>query len=466
MQFEQIKHIKTYWNPNQSKKHKAMESLSSYLQHALKEHEIVESIAKAFSAKPEFSCIVDYLYPNSGKRADVMLLYNKKPYACIEVKTSLQSDRALDGGEKQLESGRDILLLRFGILTDGKETILYDWWQDPEKQKTKWGKLAQVAEKLYQAKDETILQISINRLNNIKKNFCDLFNKLFPEKKISVNQIEFGDGTSLKLNKDIERAFFDSLFPPFLGSEVCRFTTLGSIFATIDKRSFRMLATEGMNDIEDGTFLWKKLYGEKDQEKALPKNREPIFILSCSPIDSALDLTMWRLYADDTKGVCLEFVTDNVEHYDGFYLREVQYDGENNVIERLKLLIQGFGEATGYTFVFNYWELWSAFVKSKEYKVEKEIRLAYIPSLVDTKKPTKQWLITDSNKIVSEYIDFKEEFLYIFPLQLKKVWLGASCPEKKVNEIQLKKMIESTKEFKGKNIEVEVSKIDNYRPSK
>lgn len=445
-----------------------MTDLSSYLQHALKEHEIVESIAKAFSAKPEFSCVVDYPYPNSGKRADAMLLYNKKPYACIEVKSDLHNDRALDGAKKQLEIGRDILLLRFGILTDGKDTILYDWWLEKEAQETKGETLDQVVEHLYKTKDETILQVSINMINNAKKTLCNIFNEIFPESKITVDHIEPGDGTTMKLNEIVERKLFDSLFPPFLESEVCRFTTLASIFSTFDKKTYRMMATEGMNDIEDGTFLWKKLYGEKDQETTLPKERESIFILSCSPIQSVSDLTMWRLYADDTKGVCLEFNVDNAESHDGFYLRKVQYEDNapDNIIERFRQVIQTFNEVSKYTFVFNYWDLWSAFVKSKEYAVENEIRLAYIPSLAKTTKPKKEWIITKSNQIISEYVDIKVDSSTPFPIQLKKIWLGVSCPERDVNKKQLKKMIDSTEEFNNRKIDVDLSSVTNYRPAK
>lgn len=456
-----------------------MKNLSTYLQQSLKEREITDSVKSIIMSNSEFSCVKEYQYPNSFKRADLMVLYNKEPYASIEVKTNLRHTRVQELGKQQLEYGRDRLLMRFGILTDGSYSILYDWWKDRSEQEIKNQTLEQIIDYIYDERDKTILQVyseNINKpdkekydINTYKEKFCKIFNEIFLEKKILITDVEIEKGKTIKLKEDVENDLFDKLFPLLKENEVCRFTSLSSVFATIENNSYRMVATDGMNDTEDGTFLWKKLYGDKAKEMLLPLKKETIFILSCSPTKSISDLTMWRLYADDTRGVCLEFDVKTIDANNGFFLRKVSYeeDNPNNILVRFTQLIKEFQEeSNGFIFVFNNWDLWRAFIKSKEYKVEQEIRLAFIPSKYGTRKPEIKWLMTTSNHIISEYVDLEENQSLPFPLQLKKIWLGAACPEKNVNKLQLKKMIESIDGFKGKNIEVEVSIIDNYRPSK
>lgn len=456
-----------------------MEDLSTYLKHSMKESEIVNRVQAMFSTKPEFTCAMEYLYSDSFKRADIMVFYNEEPYACIEVKTNLSYDRAKENGKQQLEYGRDRLLLRFGVLTDGKHAILYDWWKDGEEQEIRNKTLEQIIDYIYDERDKTILQTYTEKTNKHDKKkydvntyiekFCKIFNEIFPEQKISIADVETGKGKTIKLKEDVEYALFDTLFPPFEGNEVCRFTTLSSIFASLDNNSYRMVATDGMNDTEDGTFLWKELYGEKEKEQLLPKERRTIFIWSCSPIESVSDLTMWRLYADDTRGVCLEFNTKTMDEKEGFFLRKVCYEDDQpyNIFVRFVRLLKEFQEESGgFIFVFNNWDLWRAFIKSKEYKVEQEIRLAFIPSKDGIVQPEIKWLMTKSNQIISEYLDIKDDSMKSFPLELKKIWIGAACPERAVNKQQLKKMIETSEGFKGKNIEVDISKVDNYRPSK
>ena len=313
-----------------------MEDLSTYLKHSMKESEIVNRVQAMFSTKPEFTCAMEYLYSDSFTRADIMVFYNEEPYACIEVKTNLSYDRAKENGKQQLEYGRKKLLLRFGILTDDREAILYDWWKDGAEQEIRNKTLKQIIDYIYKERGKTILQFYAENtygqdkekydINIYKEKFCKIFNEIFPEQKISIADVETGKGKTIKLKENVENTLFDTLFPPFDGNELCRFTTLSSIFASIENNSYRMVATDGMNDTEDGTFLWENLYGDTEKEKLLPLERETIYIWSCSPIKSISDLTMWRLYADDTRGVCLEFNAKTIDVNEGFFLRKVSYE--------------------------------------------------------------------------------------------------------------------------------------------
>ena len=442
-----------------------MKDLSTYLKESLQQGRVAQQLTAALATYKEFSYIQEYEYQFTGMHADFMLMYKSLPFAVIGVKRDLTNHNLVKMGEAQLATGRVYSLLRFGILTDGNNVYLYDWWQDEQKQRITNLTLVEAINYIYQTRDESILHANIDNLNKSKEKLHKLINQIFPHVQIQITEIEVGESKIIKLQKQAECRLFDTLFPPCKEPKICRFTTLPSFFTTVEKNSFRMFATEGMNDTEDSNFLWEKLYGKKDKERILPTDRDSIFILSCSPIKTAEELTMWRLYGDDTKGVCLVFdIGDNAQK-DGFSLREVQYEGISDIIDNFKILTKSFYEETGFIFVFNYWDLWGAFVKSKEYAIESEIRLAYIPSLSNNACREKKWIITKSNQIVSEYADFEECAAKTFPLRLKSVILGASCPEKEINMTQLKKMIESSKGFGGKNISVELSEITNYRPS-
>lgn len=438
-----------------------MESLSAYIKSSLIEENVEKQLTDVLKGYKGLSVVPEYEYPLSGLCADFMLMQNNKPFVAIEVKTNLEDNGTKEVGRRQLERGRNFLNLRFGILTDAKKYILYDWWHAEEEEFTysDLGDLISfLINKRYISADASLY----------KEYLTNLFSREFPSLTISKGDIDFDkEKNTIRLGEDDELKLFNILFPSVSTRSVCRYTTLSSLFAILENESYRMFATEGMNDIEDGMYLWNKLYNEKQKDAYLAPHRKSVYIMSCSPMKKRDDLTMWRLYGNDAKGMCLTFKVRKTANKEGFYFRKVRYD--HDIIEKLRVLTKynSTDEHKNYpTFIFNYWELWGAFVKSAEYKIEEEIRLAYIPSPKSRKIDNdKQWMLLQPNSIVCNYADFKES-IAPFPLNMTQILLGASCPEKNVNKLQLKKMIEASEEFKGKNIEVEISDVDNYRPSK
>ena len=167
---------------------------------------------------------------------------------------------------------------------------------------------------------------------------------------------------------------------------------------------------------------------------------ETAFILSCSSTHER-DLNMWRLYANDTRGVCVELEQtqslEDMKKY-GFVLAPVIYD-DNPFFQCLKELVDYF-KSKSITFVFKQWNMWRSFFKSKDYKIEQEVRLLYLRSLdtnyqesVDNEDIKKGWLLTKDCNVVSEYLDFKKERLDSFPFKISKLILGSNCKEKETN---------------------------------
>ena len=70
----------------------------------------------------------------------------------------------------------------------------------------------------------------------------------------------------------------------------------------------------------------------------------------------------------------------------------------------------------------------------------------------------RDWVKTWSHSIINPIVDFKLN-APAFPLQLKKIILGSQMPELDTNLSQIDYLVS----LKGYSIEVEKSKINNYR---
>ncbi len=230
------------------------------------------------------------------------------------------------------------------------------------------------------------------------------------------------------------------------GDIVCRYTSLQSLFLMLDNKTYRMQGLVGMNDISEVDYV--------DEYCGLKSNQNDannIFISSCSPSTLEDNLTMWRLYGDEARGVCLVFkVSKDIS--DGFTFREVEYIdnvGSDFRLEIVKRLIS-------YGFLFYKINKWKHFFKAAEYKIEDEIRLLFERTSKDLK-----WNKTDKNGIINPSVDF--ELDETFPLQLTKIILGPKCPEKYVNIEQVRALIKDKNLVNSSDIVVTTSSIDNYR---
>lgn len=285
------------------------------------------------------------------------------------------------------------------------------------------------------------------------------------------------DSTQYKNNDTKYLQFYKStekiLDPEFCRKElgklttknICRYSSLESIFSTIKYKTFRMNGLPGMNDKTEGLFAWNMLYNadklENDELRKRMREINNAFIVSFSQENEEDDLTLWRLYGDDAKGVCCVYSIIEDKIKDRFFLHNIKYittNGENEEIE--DSLLENLRKYTKNN------NLTSSdlsptifFYKPKTFEVEKEVRL-----LVDNKETTaykrpqykKEWVLTNSNKIPNPYIDIP---LNEFPLRLEKIILGPNMSDIDTIQAQLETMLEQ----QNINASVELSKISGYR---
>ena len=248
--------------------------------------------------------------------------------------------------------------------------------------------------------------------------------------------------------------------------DICRYSSLDSLFSTLKYGSFRMNGLPGMNDKDEGLLSWNLINVVNRLPTDTVKLRKGLinnaFIISYSSKDKIDDLTQWRLYGDDAKGVCCVFSVRTDKIAERFFLHPIKYidipkDGNStsdDLLAELKKYVDNQSDLK-YSdispIIFYY--------KHKNYEPEAEVRL-----LVDNKKTSaystppykREWLLTYSNNIPNPYIDIP---IKDFPLKLEKILLGPNMNDIDTIQVQLETMLSQL----GIGAVVEPSKITNYR---
>ena len=260
------------------------------------------------------------------------------------------------------------------------------------------------------------------------------------------------------------------------GSKICRYTSLDSVFKMLQGNKHAMCSPVSMNDPHEGEYAngfmpWnvKRARGEAEVEAD-----NSYFLLSCSDIKESDDLTMWRLYGDEAKGVCLEYVIED-EKIDNekYFLSRVSYGKKDKKTRKIThpelefiAYMQQASIDPGWYFVFAEWYIWKYFFKSWTYSDENEIRLIYIPdSSNDEEKSRLIWYKDQTNGIFNRLAlipigMFERDD---FPLMLSRIILGPHSPEARRNREQIAYMADNMGVDKATDFTVDMSAIDNYR---
>ncbi|MFD2099130.1 DUF2971 domain-containing protein [Flagellimonas iocasae] len=317
----------------------------------------------------------------------------------------------------------------------------------------------------------------------IKNVFLELQEELFSDNIVLrrfINQKEFTDCLSLKDNSfscyfedsrtgisEFENQFFIALLGKFEDNQICRYTTINTIFSMLNYMSFRMNGLVGMNDKSEVNYVDTYLKGfekpliDEHHSRISALNRR--YITSCTSIKKKDDLTMWRLYADDSQGVCLTFSVNTKKTNDHVLIQKVRYadkNGKHPELEYLLAVQNRISNALGFSFQFRKLGIWKHFFKAYEYEIEDEVRLMVID---DDKIPKikTDWVLTFTHTILNPIIDFQLNSS-VFPIQLKEIMLGPKCPEQEINKVQLEEMLrQKRKHIRENNKDSSKSKIDS-----
>jgi len=279
-----------------------------------------------------------------------------------------------------------------------------------------------------------------------------------------IHQDEKEDSTWL-LSITKERELFRILLGEYEGDYIVKFSSARSLLTLLEKESIGMCSLVCMNDPSEKDYADSYL-GINDGVS----DSADTFIISACGEDAETDLTMWRLYGDDAKGVCLKLWIDKEKiNKHGFYLAPVSYSKPNKEHYELEVIknITNQPKDQNWKIELSEWHIWKHFFKQHMYAVENEIRLLYMPSEYIPLSESI-WFTDDRTSIYSEMKVFDLSRSTAFPLSLSRVVLGIKFPMPKENIPQFNRRFTKSgicihqSEERDKKL-VSLSDIENYR---
>lgn len=408
--------------------------MESYNEYRLKEKAVISEFQKNKVLTQEPYSIETNVQWKKGMQRfefDILIEFHGKAHAVVEIKMSLEQNRILDRAKDQINKAFELFNCPYGIITDG-----IDWYFCRHSTPTEYTQ--------YNSLDDIIPIITESHSN---------FRTPPDQDKIVDCLVQAGLREFLNEEKSgfdysIEDDFWKKLLGDETPNKVHRYTSLDTVFYMLKNGTYRMNGIVGMNDPSEIDYFDEYCYGSKKPSYKILNN---LFLSSCSSLYD--DLTMWRLYGEEAKGVCLTFEIKDDFSQD-FLLQNISYandKGKNNKLDLIKKLLKA-------KMVFNDIDKWKHFFKSKDYSIENEIRLLFMYSSTSTIVKGRDWIKTADHSIINPYVEFEIDSNE-FPFKLTEILLGPKCPEKKTNEEQLKELIQQ-KEY---SINVKSSSIKNYR---
>ena len=272
------------------------------------------------------------------------------------------------------------------------------------------------------------------------------------------------DPSTWCFNSEKEREFFQILLGEYKGDYILKFTSLRSLLTLIDNESLGMCSLVCMNDPGEKDYADNKV-NKRDNED----NSIDTFIISGCKDEAEKNLTMWRLYGGDAKGICLKFRVDKTKlNKNGFYLAPVSYADSNKKHYELEIIknICTQHKEKKWSFDFAEWNIWKHFFKDNAYAVEEEIRLLFLP-IPHIPLAKSIWFLDDRTNIYSEMKVFDLSNETVFPLILNRIVLGANFPAFDENTDQLNRRLSHsnirTYEVERHKLVSHCDDIQNYR---
>ncbi len=336
-------------------------------------------------------------------------------------------------------------------------------------------KLQEIKEKYLSSGIISEIIAHVKEMSNINQINLDI--QSFIQNNLNKEAITVNDSLDFEFADDSDDGFENKLHElmlkkPNIDEEVGRYMSLDSFYRTIRDRKIYFGSVIGMNDKSETKYYASKVYYdtaylEKYHDLEI-KNVNESFITSYVKSDKIDNLTLWRMYGDNGRGICMVFKT--LQEKNSFKLREINYCteyGSHLVLGLLHSFVYAIKNSRfcdvrdTSTFKFNKSYVWKHFFKAKEYIDENEVRLLYRfekDIIKETQNTIEMnWRVINNIIVPSILIPFDYEGL---PLKLTKIYIGPKAIERETNLKQIKHFLES----QGfTDVEVCVSTIDNYR---
>lgn len=413
-------------------------------------------------------------------RPDFLILRNGSPYIVIEVKREL-APYIIDRAIEQVKRYAQILYASYCIVCSEKEAIIFNT-NDPNP----WGKKIEVLneellQKLLENKQENV-NVTSDDIRSSWKKYINNDIRTAEKLKAFVDSIKDeniqNDQQTFSLDENTEKKLFKTLLGEYNKDRLCRYTTLPSIFRTFNDKRHNMCCVVCMNDKSEIDYVAKYI----DSKMLYPKAEKinGCYILSCCDIERTNDFTMLRLYADDAKGVCVEYrIEEWLKTHCDFILAPVSYATSSTIHPELdfvkNILEQEFRNKR---LKFNLFHIWQHFFKPYEYKDEQEVRLLFFNEYENNESEDKGtnhtppfsriWIQDSSYNVICPIVSFKindGDSVKNFPLKIETITMGPKAPEAIVNKEQLLCLLDAKgiNTTEQKQVDVKLSNIKHYR---
>lgn len=409
----------------------------------LKEQEIINRFLHSDLSKSPFSVTpyVRWHTRTSVSEFDILIRYKSINLAVVEIKQSLKDTNSLRLAKQIINDAFNILNCHFGIITDNTDFYLCNVDNKETYQKYTFESIVKTIINHKFVHTLRFEELS-NALNNIlQNNELEEFVGYFDE---------YDDHFYFKENKELE--FWQQLLKSNHSgiNTIYRYTSLETALLILKNNTYRMYGIVGMNDKSEIDYF-DNYCNSTDKAQSYPILNN-LFLSSCSLLKD--NLTMWRLYGDDAKGVCLSFdINPNIT--DSFLLQSISYEDDQRINTKLNII----KDLLNVNVVFNDIDKWKHFFKANDYIIEQEVRLLFQDTGQSVLVKNKDWIKSKDNSIINPYVEFEIFNNTEFPLILKEIRLGPKCPEQETNKYQIQELIRQHK----LSINVRLSEIKNYR---
>ena len=381
----------------------------------------------------------------------------------IEVKFSLTKQNTITKAYNMVKHSMELINAPYGYVTNGQKAFYLETDSSQYRIVEPFYNHIESLLKKYKLKTDEI--VSVKQLISIKQLLNSTYKEFEDEKKIDIPDIKTfiynltlndciqSDG-NISFTEDKERQFIGWLLGHYHNDSLCRYTSMAGLFRTIESQKHSMVCLIGMNDKGETDYVknYTARNGHNNLYSTSINKLNNLFILSCCNEQKEDNLTMFRLYGDDSRGVCLKYGIKDLVNFKEFFIAPVSYANPDGRHPKLDFLIDVSKIVT-----FRHLDAWLHFFKSYDYQVEEEVRVIYE---LKGKIRNKKWINISSYGIICPVVEFDSKD---FPLSLDMILLGPNCPEKEINKSQIETMAID----KSINLKygVDISKKDCYRVS-
>ena len=258
--------------------------------------------------------------------ADALILYADAPFIIVEAKKSTSNI-----AYRTISDIQEYLRIPWSILYQEDYDAIYlrPLYGDFEN----YGDIKETAQIILNNEADQVPPLCdfdyYNEISNIIRKHL----KNLPQSKqveVFVSQLKPSDiqvsESYISFNPDIETRFFESLLGKISQIVISRYTSKNTLYQILNTGTYGMCSINCMNDSSEVDYADSYINVTRLSMNELIKEGNEIFITSACDVNKSDNLLMWRLYAQNAEGICMNLGINPKGLSDrNFYLYPISY---------------------------------------------------------------------------------------------------------------------------------------------